>query len=136
MSTRDVFSEQELARLRGFPEITSEELIRFFTLSSEDEAFVRSMRRAATMLGVAVQLCSLTWLGFVPDDVAAAPWAAVTRLAERLGLAAGELVGYGGSGTDSHRSPAAGAVGGPPAGTSRPQVRWPRCVAPAAGLAR
>lgn len=34
MSTRDVFSEQELARLRGFPEITSEELIRFFTFDA------------------------------------------------------------------------------------------------------
>jgi len=88
VSTRDVFSEQELARLRGFPEITSEELIRFFTLTSADEAFVCSMRRPATMLGVAVQLCTLPWLGFVPDDVAVAPRAAVTRLAERLGLVA------------------------------------------------
>ncbi len=95
MSTRDVFSEQELARLRGFPEISAEELIRFFTLTSADEAFVRSMRRPATMLGVAVQLCSLPWLGFVPDDVAAAPPAAVSRLAERLGIAAGELADYG-----------------------------------------
>jgi hypothetical protein len=70
VSTRDVFSEQELARLRGFPEITSEELIRFFTLTSADEVFLGSMRRPATMPGVAVQLCSLAWLGFVPDDVA------------------------------------------------------------------
>ncbi len=54
------------------------------------------MRRPATMLGVAVQLCSLPWLGFVPDDVAAAPPAAVARLAERLGVSAGELAGYGG----------------------------------------
>jgi len=96
VSTRDVFSVQELARLRGFPEITSEELIRFFTLTSADEVFLGSMRRPATMLGVAVQLCSLPWLGFVPDDVAAAPPAAVARLAERLGVSAGELAGYGG----------------------------------------
>ena len=95
MSTRDVFSEQELARLRGFPVITCEELIRFFTLTGADGVFVCSMRRPATMLGVAVQLCSLSWLGFVPDDVAAAPSAAVSRLAERLGVAAGELAGYG-----------------------------------------
>ena len=69
MSTRDVFSEQELARLRVFPEISPEELIRFFTLTAADEAFVASMRRPETVLGVAVQLCSLPWLGFVPDDV-------------------------------------------------------------------
>ncbi|HEY5149961.1 MAG TPA: DUF4158 domain-containing protein, partial [Mycobacterium sp.] len=51
VSTRDVFSGQELARLRGFPEISREELIRFFTLSAADEAFVRSMRRPSTVLG-------------------------------------------------------------------------------------
>lgn len=62
MSTRDVISEQELAGLRRFPEISREELIRFFTLSAADEAFVRSMRRPATALGVAVQLCALPWL--------------------------------------------------------------------------
>ncbi|MDQ6948254.1 MAG: DUF4158 domain-containing protein, partial [Actinomycetota bacterium] len=28
-------------------------------------------------LGLAVQLCTLPWLGFVPDDVASAPPAAV-----------------------------------------------------------
>ena len=95
MSTRDVFSGQELARLRGFPEISREELIRFFTLSAADEAFVRSMRRPSTVLGVAVQLCALPWLGFVPDEVGAAPAVAVTRLASRLGMPAGELAGYG-----------------------------------------
>ncbi len=95
MSTRDVFSEQELARLRGFPEITPEELVWFFTLTAADEAFLGSMRQPATRLGVAVQLCTLPWLGFVPDDVAAAPAAAVHRLAQRLGVGAGELAGYG-----------------------------------------
>jgi hypothetical protein len=69
-----VFSGQKLARLRGYPEISREELIRFFTLSAADEAFVRSMRRPATVLGVAVQLCALPWLGFVPDEVARRRW--------------------------------------------------------------
>jgi hypothetical protein len=69
VSARDVFSAQELAELRGFPGISAVELIRFFTLSGADEGFVRSMRQPATMLGVAVQLCSLPWLGFVPDEV-------------------------------------------------------------------
>lgn len=39
MATR-VFSDEELARLRGFPEITAEELIRFFTLTAADVEFV------------------------------------------------------------------------------------------------
>ena len=47
------------------------------------------------MLGAAVQLCTLPWLGFVPDDVPAAPAAAVARLSERLGIPVGELRGYG-----------------------------------------
>ena len=47
------------------------------------------------MLGAAVQLCTLPWLGFVPEDVAAAPAAAVARLSERLGIPVGELRGYG-----------------------------------------
>ncbi len=33
MATRDVFSEEELAQLRGFPEIGRSELIRYFTLT-------------------------------------------------------------------------------------------------------
>ena len=39
MATR-VFADEELARLREFPEIGREELIRFFTLSPADLAFV------------------------------------------------------------------------------------------------
>ena len=51
--------------------------------------------RQATVLGVAVQLCTLRWLGFVPDDVAGAPPMAVARLARQLGLDPAVLAGYG-----------------------------------------
>jgi hypothetical protein len=37
----------------------------------------------------------LPWLGYVPDDVAAAPVAAVGRLSQRLGVPMGELREYG-----------------------------------------
>ncbi len=37
-----VFSAVELERLRGFPEIDREELVRFFTLTPADAAFVSS----------------------------------------------------------------------------------------------
>ncbi|ADU10704.1 transposase Tn3 family protein [Micromonospora sp. L5] len=95
MATQDVFSAEELARLRGFPEINRAELIRYFTLTGADEAFVRQFRTGRNVLGVAVQLCTLPWLGFVPDEVALAPDAAVGRLSQRLGIAMGELRGYG-----------------------------------------
>jgi hypothetical protein len=95
VATRDVFSDAELAQLRGFPEITWAELIRYFTLTDADEAFVRKFRGQGNTLGAAVQLCALPWLGFVPDEVRSAPAAAVARLAERLQVPVGALRGYG-----------------------------------------
>jgi hypothetical protein len=96
VATRDVFFEAQLAQLRGFPEISQVELFRYFTLTPADEEFVLGFRRAANVFGVCVQLCSLPWLGYVPDDVASAPAAAVARLAERLRLPVGALREYGG----------------------------------------
>lgn len=60
----------ELERLRGFPEIGRDELARFFTLTPPDVAFVDPGwgRGPADRLGLAVALCTLPWLGFVPDD--------------------------------------------------------------------
>ena len=63
MATRDVFSDDALAQLRGFPEPARAELIRYFTLGPADEAFVRRFRGQDNALGVAVQLCTLPGLG-------------------------------------------------------------------------
>lgn len=68
VATQDVFSAEELARLRGFPEINRTELVRYLTLTGADEAFVRQFRTGRNVLGVAVQLCMLPWLGSVPDE--------------------------------------------------------------------
>lgn len=95
MAARDVFSDDELAQLRGFPEPSRAELIRYFTLAAADEAFVRKFRGRENVLGASVQLRTLPWLGYVPDDVAAAPAVAVARLSEGLGAPVGELRGYG-----------------------------------------
>ena len=95
MATREVFSEYELAQLRGFPEPARAELIRYFTLAPGDEAFVRKFRGQDNVLGATVQLCTLPWLGFVPDDVAAAPADVVARLSGKLGIPVGALRGYG-----------------------------------------
>ena len=46
-------------------------------------------------MGAAVQLCTLPWLGYVPDDVKGAPAAVVARLSEKLGIPVGELRRYG-----------------------------------------
>ena len=44
VATRDTFSAEELAQLRGFPEIGRGDLIRYFTLAPADEAFVGKFR--------------------------------------------------------------------------------------------
>ncbi|WP_194909560.1 Tn3 family transposase [Catenulispora rubra] len=95
MATR-VFTDEELINLRSFPEITPSELIRFFTLAPPDIEFVDPGRGrgAPDRLGLAVQLCTLPWLGFVPDDVTEAPPAAVARLSEQLRIPVGELRHY------------------------------------------
>ncbi|MEV0313661.1 DUF4158 domain-containing protein [Nonomuraea fuscirosea] len=93
-----MFTDEEIARLRSFPKISREELIRFFTLTAADVEFIDPGRGRgpADRLGLAVQLCVLPWLGFVPADVPSAPSAAVARLSERLRISVGELARYGG----------------------------------------
>ena len=108
MATWDVFSEEELARLRGFPEITRAELIRYFTLTESDETFVRRFRGPANVLGASVQLCTLPWLGFVPDDVRAAPAVAVASASGATSCGGGWVVRLCGAGTDPNRSLARG----------------------------
>ncbi len=95
-----MFSEdqlEQLEQLRSFPGIGKDDLIRYFTLTPADIAFVDPGRGRGPVdrLGLAVQLSTLPWLGFVPDEVTAAPLVAVARLAERLGLDPAVLEGYG-----------------------------------------
>src|SRR5664280_645308 len=84
VAPRTAFSDEKLEQLRGFPEVNHAELIRHFTLTPADEMFVRKFRGQGNVLGAAVQLCTLPWLGLVPSEVASAPAAAVARLADRL----------------------------------------------------
>jgi hypothetical protein len=92
-----MFSEDQLEQLRSFPEISRDELIGYFTPTAGDVAFVDTGRGrgAPDRLGMLVQLCTLPWLGFVPDDVRSAPPAAVGRLADRLGVEPAALSLYG-----------------------------------------
>ncbi len=92
-----VLTEEELMSLRRFPEIGREELFRFFTLTPADAAFVDPGRGRgpADRLGLAVALCTLPWLGFVPDDVTSAPRSAVLRLAEQFRVDPDAIGSYG-----------------------------------------
>jgi Domain of unknown function (DUF4158) len=70
VSTR-MFSEEQLEALRSFLDIGKDDLIRYFTLAAADLAFVDPGRGRGPVdrLGLAVQLSTLPWLGFVPDEV-------------------------------------------------------------------
>jgi TnpA family transposase len=81
-------SDAEVERLEGWPEaIDRRDLVRYFALGDEDLAFVRGQRGAANQLGIALQLCSLPWLGFIPEDLAGAPQEALARLGGELDVA-------------------------------------------------
>ena len=91
-----MFTDEELERLRRFPEIGREELFRFFTLR-------RRMWRSLTLAAVAARrtgwggggVVHVAVAGFVPDEVSSAPKVAVARLAEQLGVDPGALRSYG-----------------------------------------
>ena len=94
------FSDEQMERLRSYPDVGREELFRFFTLTRKDLGFVDNLghgggRGPAARLGLAVQLCTLPWLGFAPDDLWSVPQAAVLRLANQLAVFPGVLEQYG-----------------------------------------
>lgn len=75
-------SDPELARLSGWPdEIAAEDAVTYFTLSEDDLAWVAGFNRPENRLGVAVQLSTLPWLGWIPDEFAACPPSALDRVA-------------------------------------------------------
>src|SRR6516225_6908978 len=92
-----MFSGDQLEQLRSFPEVSRDELIRYFTPAAGDVAFVDPGRgrgrRTAWACWCSCARCR-GW-GFVPDDVASAPPAAVARLADRLGVDPAALSSYG-----------------------------------------
>lgn len=97
MPTR-LLTDVELAQLAGYPSaIAAEDLTTFFRLDSQERRWViEDHRGPGNQLGLALQLCTLPWLGFVPDELSAAPAAAVGRLADQLAVDPAALTGYGG----------------------------------------
>jgi TnpA family transposase len=78
-------TEAERERLRRFPtEIPPEDLIAYFVLTDRDRGLLRKHRRDHNRLGVALQLCALRYLGFVPAKLQAASSAAIDHLARQL----------------------------------------------------
>ena len=90
-----IFSDSELARLASFPEeIPGDDLIRTFTLTGADRDLVAIRRGAANRLGLALQLCALRYLGFVPRNLSAAPRSAACFVADQLEVSPDEIQSY------------------------------------------
>jgi len=90
-----VFSDEEAAQLSSWPpEVARSDLVAHFTLSVEDRRWVRSHRGAAERVGLAVQVCGLGYLGFVPADLAATPREVVAFVAAQIGVAAVTFTRY------------------------------------------
>jgi TnpA family transposase len=89
-------SDAERERLDDFPaQVVPGDIETFFTLSRADRAQIPRTTAAANRLGFALQLGTLRFLGFCPDDLTAAPEAVVTFVAKQLDVAPGELARYG-----------------------------------------
>ena len=64
----------ERERLSRFPDAVSyPDLMIYFALSHNDQAFIDPYRSDANRLGVALQLCSMRYLGFCPVQISTAP---------------------------------------------------------------
>ena len=74
-----LFSDAERRRLGGFPaQVSHEDLVTYYTLTRSDRAKVNQYPDDAGRLGFALQLGTLRYLGFCPDDLARPPprWSA------------------------------------------------------------
>jgi hypothetical protein len=90
-----VLSDEEAEQLSTWPpEVVRSDLVAFFTLSLEDRRWVRSHRGAAERIGLAVQLCGLGYLGFVPAALAGTPREVVQFVAKQIGVAAATFTRY------------------------------------------
>jgi len=89
------FSDLERQRLNGFPpEIKTEDRLTYFTLTTTDLALIDKRRVEHNRLGFALQLGTLRYLGFCPDELTTAPSSIVTYLAEQLEVSPRVLLIY------------------------------------------
>lgn len=89
-------TDAERERLNSFPtDISSADIITFFTLSSSDKKQIPITTNASNRLGFALQLCTLRYLGFCPDKLTPIPAEVLEYLAKQLGVDPNSLSDYG-----------------------------------------
>jgi hypothetical protein len=86
----------ERERLSRFPDVVSPpDLMTYFALSDNDQAFIDPYRSDSHRLGVALQLCSMRYLGFCPVQISTAPQEVISSLAAQLHVPSETLGAYG-----------------------------------------
>ena len=66
-------------------EILFDDVITFFTLTEQDQNLVRIRRGDHNRIGFALQLGTLRYLGFCPDDLSSIPLNVIDYLSQQLG---------------------------------------------------
>jgi TnpA family transposase len=86
----------ERDRLSHFPkEISNNDLITYFTLSPADLYQIPPKSASHNRLGFALQLCTLRFLGFSPDEITQTPISVVAYIANQLNVDPTQLNHYG-----------------------------------------
>lgn len=89
-------SEVERSRLTQFPStIPDSDLMAYFKLSADDQVQINRQRQTHNRLGFALQLSTLRYLGFCPDDLQHPPPEAIEYLARQLSIPVADLAAYG-----------------------------------------
>ena len=71
------------------------DLGRFFTLTTDELIPLKQLRGEENRLGFALQLCSLRYLGFIPEDLFTPPTPIVQLLAYQLNVSTEAIQSYG-----------------------------------------
>lgn len=89
-------SEAERERFNSFPaDLSTEDLIAFFTLSENDLQQIPKTASATNRLGFALRLLLLRFLGFQLPDVSKIPVAVVKYVAGQIAVSPEEIASYG-----------------------------------------
>ena len=89
-------TEAETSRFTDYPaEISEIDLIPFFTLTDNDRKLITKLHHNPNRLGFALQLCTLRYLGFVPNNLQGAPAPVIKFLARQLDVSPEAISSYG-----------------------------------------
>lgn len=89
-------SAADRQRLNSFPgDIAVSDIGQYYTLSNQDLEEVAKQRGSHNRLGFSLQLCTLRYLGFIPEDLLKPPMELMDWLLNQLGGSVADLQHYG-----------------------------------------